>query len=122
MAAWFVLFSLVSAIGIGLPDFPLLVRAMFPFVAVFAPLLVLYGLSRRFEYAADRAGVEVADDAGASIQALAGLYRRAQEPPERDRFAELFSTHPSMSHRVEAIARSHELSAERVSQLVRHVL
>jgi Zn-dependent protease with chaperone function len=90
-------------------------------VAVFVPLLVFYGLSRRFEYAADCAGVEVANDPSASIQALAGLYRRTQESPERSRFAELFATHPALSRRVETIARSHQLTAERMSHLVRHV-
>ena len=121
MAALVILFSLVSALGIGLPHLPSAVRAVFPFVAVFVPLLVFYGLSRRFEYAADRAGVEVANDASASIQALAGLYRRTQESPERSRFAELFATHPALSRRVETIARSNQLTAERMSHLVRGV-
>jgi Zn-dependent protease with chaperone function len=121
MAALVTLFSLVSALSIGLPHFPSVVRAVFPFVAVFVPLLVFYGLSRRFEYAADRTGVEVANDPSASIQALAGLYRRTQESPERSRFAELFATHPALSRRVETIARSNQVTAERMSHLVRHV-
>jgi Peptidase family M48 len=119
MAALVILFSLVSALGIGLPHFPSAVRAVFPFVAVFVPLLAFYGLSRRFEYAADRTGAEVANNASASIQALAGLYRRTQESPECSRFAELFTTHPALSRRVETIARSNQLTAEQMSHLVR---
>jgi Zn-dependent protease with chaperone function len=121
MTSLALLFSLISMLGIGLPHLPTAVRAVFPFVAVFVPLLIFYGLSRRFEYAADRAGVEAAKDPGASIQALAGLYRRTQESPESSPFAELFATHPPLSRRVEAIARSHQLTTERISHLVRNV-
>jgi Zn-dependent protease with chaperone function len=38
-----------------------------------------------------------------------------------NRFAEFFSTHPPLSRRVEAIARSHQLTAERLSNLGRHI-
>jgi Zn-dependent protease with chaperone function len=115
------LFSLVSVVGIELPHLPSELRVMFPFVAVFAPLMTFYALSRRFEYAADCVGVEIANDPSASVQALAGLYRRTLESPESSRLTELFATHPALSRRVQAIARSHQLSAERLSHLVRHV-
>jgi Zn-dependent protease with chaperone function len=114
------LFALVSAAGMALPHLPSQLRGIFPFVAVFAPLTTFYALSRRFEYAADRVGVEIANDPSASVQALAGLYRRTQESPESSRLTELFATHPALSRRVQAIAHSHHLSAERLSHLVRH--
>src|SRR5438105_4889351 len=112
------LFSLMAAIGLRLPHLSPAVRTIFPFVAVFVPLIPLYSVSRRFEYAADRAATEVTNDAAAAIQALASLYRHTQDPAHCNRFVELFSTHPALSRRVQAIARSHQLTAERLSSLV----
>jgi Zn-dependent protease with chaperone function len=115
------LFSLTVGLGFGLPHLSSAVLTIVPFVVVFVPLITFYSLSRRFEYEADRAAAGLTNDPDAAIQALASLYRHTQKPAEYNRFAEFFSTHPSLSRRVEAIARSHQLTAERLSNLGRHI-
>jgi Zn-dependent protease with chaperone function len=51
------------------------VRPLLDICVIFAPTLAFYFLSRRFEYAADRASVEFTQDPKAAIHALANLYR-----------------------------------------------
>lgn len=77
------------------------------------PMIGFYLLSRHFEYAADRVAVEVTGEAEAAIRALSNLYQHAGVAARSGRFQELLSTHPSLSHRVEAIARLGQSRVER---------
>jgi Zn-dependent protease with chaperone function len=92
-------------------------RVFSNFAMILMPLAGLSLVSRRFEYEADRAAVELTGEAEAGIRALTNLYRRTAVPIRRSRFGQLFSTHPSFSQRIEAIARAGQIPAERVSKL-----
>ena len=92
-----------------------------PFVdilAVFAPVLMLNFFSRHFEYASDRASVELTDDPQAAIHALNNLYDFAQAPKRCDRLTELFLTHPALTRRVLAIGESAQLPLRTVLELI----
>jgi Zn-dependent protease with chaperone function len=117
LAILFTLFSIVCSLGIAVPHFPSAVRALFPFLAVFGPMMAFYFLSRCYEYEADRIGVDIADDASAAIQALMRLHRHTQESGQFGRFVELFSTHPALSRRLEAIVCSRQLTTEQRANL-----
>jgi Zn-dependent protease with chaperone function len=86
--------------------------------AMFLPILTFYFLSRRFEYAADKTGVELTQDPENAIRALANLYRMTQAPKHCDRLTELFMTHPSLVRRVRAIGESGRMPAERISEAI----
>ena len=115
------LFCVIAGLGVALPRVPA-VRSVLPFVAVFAPLLVFYFVSRRFEYAADRIGVEIAGDVKAAVEALKSLHRHTQQADEFSRIAELFSTHPALSQRVNAIIALHPMDIRKASQSYQPVL
>ena len=92
-----------------------------PFVdilAVFAPVLMLNFFSRHFEYASDRASVELTDDPQAAIHALNNLYDFAQAPKRCGRLTELFLTHPALTRRVLAIGESAQLPLRTVLDLI----
>jgi Peptidase family M48 len=78
----------------------------------------VYFLSRRFEYAADRASVEYTQDPKAAIHALANLYRFTQAPTYCDRVTELFMTHPAFVRRAEAIGEVGRMPAEQLCEIV----
>jgi len=75
-------------------------------------MLAFYFLSRYYEYEADRIGANIAHDASAAIQALTRLDRHTLESGQFGRFVELFSTHPALSRRLEAIAGARQLTDE----------
>jgi Zn-dependent protease with chaperone function len=85
--------------------FPL--QSLFRCIAMLGPLMILYYCSRRFEYAADQEAVAFSDDPETAIQALANLHRFRELPEAHDHFTELFTTHPTFSKRVRAIANDH---------------
>jgi len=91
------------------------VRPLLDICVIFAPTLAFYFLSRRFEYAADRASVEFTQDPKAAIHALAKLYRFTQAPTYCDRVTELFMTHPAFVRRAWAIGQIGRMPAERLS-------
>jgi len=92
-------------------------RFFFSFAAILFPLLVFYSLSRRHEYVADRLAVEATREPETAIRALVGLYRHAEVPAEHGRFAELFSTHPGLWRRVDAIMRQGAVSPDLVANI-----
>lgn len=85
---------------------------------ILLPLLVRYFFSRRFEYAADRGAVDFGEDPETVIRALVEVYRASEAPVECSRFTELFSTHPALTRRAQAIARGSQVAAGRVSDLL----
>lgn len=110
------MFAAVSTALLVMPQLPMPWRIFFNFVAILLPLMVFYALSRGREYKADRLSVEVTGEPEMAIRALAGLYRSAEVPTQLSRFAELFSTHPGLWSRVDAIARQGGVRAEQVSE------
>jgi Zn-dependent protease with chaperone function len=89
---------------------------------IFGPLVAIYYLSRRFEYAADRVAVDFTGEPEIAIKALANLHTIHEVPAQYDRFTELFMTHPSLSERVQAIARAGQIPHERLSKIMNEVL
>ena len=78
-------------------------RPLFDVLVVFVPILTFDFLSRRFEYAADAAGVELTRDPEAAIQALVNLHRITEAPMHCGNVTELFMTHPALTRRTSAI-------------------
>jgi Zn-dependent protease with chaperone function len=89
---------------------------------IFGPLVAIYYLSRRFEYAADRVAVDFTGEPEIAIKALANLHTIHELPAQRDRFTGLFMTHPSLTDRVQAIARACQVPRERLSKIMDDVL
>jgi Zn-dependent protease with chaperone function len=83
------------------------------------PVLALYYLSRQFEYAADRFAVELTQAPETGINALASLYRITQAPSNYDGIIELFMTHPSFTHRAQAIGEAGKMPEEKVLEIIR---
>jgi Zn-dependent protease with chaperone function len=118
--------------GIALASFamsPLLFpfRPLFDVLVVFVPILTFYFLSRRFEYAADAAGVELTRDPETAIHALVNLHRITKAPMHCDKLTELFMTHPALTRRARAIGEKGGISPDRTreaigeNELARHV-
>jgi Zn-dependent protease with chaperone function len=74
-------------------------------------------VSRLFEFAADRAAVEITGESESAIRALAALYYCSGAPPRRGGFQELFLTHPSLWRRVDAIAHVGNVPVEEVNKI-----
>lgn len=85
---------------------------------IFGPLVAIYYLSRRFEYAADRIAVDSTGEPEIAIKALANLHTIHEVPAQCDRFTGLFMTHPSLADRVQAIARAGHIPTERLSKIM----
>ena len=102
-------------------------RPLFDVLVVFVPILTFYSLSRRFEYAADAAGVELTRDPEAAIHALVNLHRITEAPMHCDKLTELFMTHPALTRRASAIGVKGGISPDRTreavgeDELARHV-
>ena len=102
-------------------------RPLFDVLVVFVPILTFYSLSRRFEYAADAAGVELTRDPEAAIHALVNLHRITEAPMHCDKLTELFMTHPALTRRASAIGVKSGISPDRTreavgeNELARHV-
>ncbi len=93
-------------------------RPLLEFLVIVAPIMALDLLSRHFEYDADREAVSFTGDPETAIRALVTLYKVSSVPIRCSNFAELFMTHPSLTHRAAAIARVGEFSAERVAEML----
>ena len=96
------LFASLALTCVLLPPIFFPFRPMFDVALVFVPILASCFISRRFEYAADEAGVGVTNPRTA-IEALNSLYRFTQAPTKCSWLMEMFMTHPSLARRVQAI-------------------
>lgn len=88
-------------------------RPFLMLVVLFVPLLALYRLSRFFEYSCDREAIGFTGDPESGLHALASLYRMTGSPVKCGRIVELFSTHPSLVNRLDAITRAGDIPADR---------
>lgn len=84
----------------------------------FGPLVAIYYLSRRFEYAADRVAVDFTGEPETAIKTLVNLHRIHEVPAQCDGFTELFMTHPSLTDRVQAIASAGQIPCERLTKIM----
>jgi Zn-dependent protease with chaperone function len=96
---------------------PALLRILFNFSVIILPLIAFYALSRHHEYAADSLAVESTGEPEMAIRALVSLYRRTEVPTEHNSLMELFSTHPSLWRRIDAIALVGQVSPAYVSDV-----
>lgn len=94
------------------------IRPALDFFVIFAPFLVLYFFSRRFEYQADREAARVSHDPEVEISSLIKLHRAAEISFQFNVLTEILSTHPSLMHRVTAIAHSCDISEDRVEKML----
>ncbi|MGB6483484.1 MAG: M48 family metalloprotease [Candidatus Acidiferrales bacterium] len=88
---------------------------------IFAPFLVFYFFSRRFEYQADQESAGNARNPEIEISSLVKLYRAAGASFRTPKLTEMFLTHPSLIHRVEVIARANGISDARVTEMLRDI-
>jgi Zn-dependent protease with chaperone function len=93
-------------------------RPFLDVVVVFVPVLTYCFLSRRFEYAADAAGVELTRTPLIAIRALVNLHRITEAPVDCDYVTELFMTHPALLRRVRAIGEKGGISPERANEAI----
>jgi Zn-dependent protease with chaperone function len=112
------LFSILLLLSFRLSSATASFRALFILLALLAPLLTIYSISRYFEYSSDREAVAFTNDPEAGMRALANLYRTTGSPTKCNRLVELFMTHPSLVHRLEAIARSADIPAARATAVL----
>jgi Zn-dependent protease with chaperone function len=115
------LFSALALISFRLSARAPLLLSVVRFVVIFAPLMVIYYVSRRFEYAADREAVALTGDHETAIRALANLYYAAEAPTRFGRFSELFATHPALLRRAYAIGKLGQIPAQRLSHILADV-
>jgi Zn-dependent protease with chaperone function len=108
----------ISLLSFGIPSANLPLRAVFMLFALLAVLLFNYYVSRRFEYACDRKAVEFTNSPEAEIRALVAMYEKTNAPTDCGRFLELFMTHPSLIHRVEAVAQQAGISPAQLSEFL----
>jgi Zn-dependent protease with chaperone function len=113
VGAYFSVVALVFAV----PHLPLIWQVFFKFSAILIPLLVCYYISRRFEFAADRIAVELTGEGEAAIRALATLYYHSGVTAKSNIISELFSSHPSLYRRINAIARVGQVPIESVIRI-----
>ena len=116
------IYSALVLILFGLFQHAMALQPLAEITVIFGPLVAIYYLSRRFEYAADRVAVDFTGEPEIAIKALANLHTIHELPAQRDRFTGLFMTHPSLTDRVQAIARACQVPSERLSKIMDDVL
>ena len=114
----FLVFAFLSLLFFGWPVRVPAIRPALDFLVIFAPFLVFYFFSRRFEYQADRESAGTSRSPEIEISALIKLHRAAEAPLQFGALTEMFLTHPSLMHRVSAIARSGGIAETRVEEML----
>jgi Zn-dependent protease with chaperone function len=94
-------------------------RPLLDVFVVFVPVLTFHFLSRRFEYGADAAGLELTRDPVTAIGALVNLHRATEAPMDCGEVTELFMTHPTLTRRARAIALKGGISPDRTREALR---
>ena len=112
------LFSFLTLVSFNLPPLVWRFRVFVDLLFLLVPLLTVYFVSRRFEYAADRGSVEFTCDPESAIHALANLCRLTGTPIDCGRIVELFQTHPALSRRIAAIASLGSVRSDRVDEIL----
>jgi len=103
LVVWPVLITALGLLYRFLPSVLIPLRPVLDVIVILFPILVHRFISRRFEYAADAGSVAFTKNPNAAVQALIHLYEASQAPEERNRFLELFMTHPALNNRIRAI-------------------
>jgi Zn-dependent protease with chaperone function len=93
-------------------------RPLLDVLVVFVPILTFYFFSRRFEYAADAAGVALTRDPETAIHALVNLHLITGTPMDCDKLTELFMTHPALTRRARAIGEKGGISPDRTREAI----
>lgn len=93
-------------------------RPLLDILVVFVPVLTFYFLSRRFEYAADAAGIELTRNRVTAIRALVNLHRITEAPMDCGKVTELFMTHPALTRRARAIGEKGGISPDRTNEAI----
>lgn len=93
-------------------------RPLLDILVVFVPVLTFYFLSRRFEYAADAAGIELTRNPVTAIRALVNLHRITEAPMDCGKVTELFMTHPALTRRARAIGEKGGISPDRTNEAI----
>jgi Zn-dependent protease with chaperone function len=106
LGAIFGIFGVTGILTFCFPDIGLVGSVVVSFGAALLPLICVYFVSRRFEYAADRGAFELTGDAEAGIRSLTDLYTHTRVPVTCTWIEEVFSTHPTLLHSVDAITRA----------------
>jgi STE24 endopeptidase len=114
--AWVVAVIFFLSVGMAFANPPY--RAMFMTFSLIAILLVNSYTTRRYEYACDQKAAEFTQNPQSVIRALVALYKKTNSPVTCRRIVELFESHPSLIHRVEAIAEVSGLPSDKVSELL----
>jgi len=112
------IYSALTLVLFRFSQHALALQSLAEITVIFGPLVAIYYLSRRFEYAADRVAVDFTGEPEIAIKALANLHRIHAVPVQCDGFTELFMTHPSFADRVQAIARAGQIPSERLTKIV----
>jgi Zn-dependent protease with chaperone function len=111
-------FAVIALATFVMSPFLMTFRPLFDVLVVFVPILTFYFFSRRFEYAADAAGVELTRDPETAIHALVNLYRITEAPMHCDKLTELFMTHPALTRRARAIGAKGGISPDRTREAI----
>jgi STE24 endopeptidase len=111
-------FSILTLVSFRFSQHALFLRPLVQVALIIVPLLAIYYSSRRFEYAADAEAVDFTGEPENAIRALTNLHRIHEVPTRCDRFTELFMTHPSLTQRIEAIAKAGQIPAERLKVIL----
>ena len=112
-------FSIAALLLFSFPQRALPLRPLLQLVAMIGPLAALYYCSRRFEYSADGEAVDFTGDPETAIWALANLRQSNELPAAYDRLTELFATHPTLAHRVCAIANDGRIPADQLTDILK---
>jgi len=112
------LFAILSLLSFWLSPVTALLRPILILLVLLVPILVIHFISRYFEYSCDREALRFTNDPEAGLYALANLYRMTGSPVTCIALVELFMTHPSLTNRLEAIARAGEIPVGRVSAVL----
>lgn len=111
------IFSAITSAMFVVPHVSIAWRILLNFGVILLPLMVFYALSRHQEFSADRSAIEATGEPEIAIRALISVYRHAEVPAESNTLMDLFSTHPGLWRRVDAIARAARFSSEYVSNV-----
>lgn len=111
-------FSILTLVSFRFSQHALFLRPLVEVAVIIVPLLAIYYSSRRFEYAADAEAVDFTGEPETAIRALTNLHRIHEVPARCDWFTELFMTHPSLTQRIEAIAKAGQIPAERLKVIL----
>ncbi|HKF50895.1 MAG TPA: M48 family metalloprotease [Candidatus Acidoferrales bacterium] len=114
----FLVFAFPSLLFFKWPTRLPALRPALDLFVMFAPFLVFCFFSRHFEYQADSESAASARNPEIEISSLAKIHRAAGVRFRMNRLTEMFVTHPSLVHRVSAIARRSGISDERVSEIL----